>query len=49
VTDGALKATITLFGQYVAAGFHLTHNAAGGTTITYTAPAAHLELAGSHR
>jgi len=39
VTDGALKATITLFGQYVAAGFH--HVAAGaGTAITYSTPPA---------
>jgi hypothetical protein len=50
VTDGALKATVTLFGQYVAAGFHLARDAAGGTTITYAQPTAHLpEIVGAHR
>jgi len=47
--DGALTATVTLFGQYIAAGFHLARDAAGGTTITYTPPAAqHQDLAASH-
>lgn len=41
VKDGNLTGTVTLFGQYVAAGFHLTKDSAGGTTITYTSPAAH--------
>jgi hypothetical protein len=41
VTDGSLKATITLFGQYVAAGFHLAGDHAAGTTIVYVPPAAH--------
>jgi autotransporter passenger strand-loop-strand repeat protein len=50
VTDGALKATVTLFGQYIATGFHLARDAAGGTAITYTAPAAHFpELLAGHR
>jgi autotransporter passenger strand-loop-strand repeat protein len=48
ITDGALKATITLFGQYVAAGFKLSA-AGAGTAITYTsAAAAHGVLAGGH-
>jgi autotransporter passenger strand-loop-strand repeat protein len=47
ITDGALKARITLFGQYVATGFKLSA-AGGGTAITYTSATAHAELAGSH-
>jgi autotransporter passenger strand-loop-strand repeat protein len=38
---GALRATITLFGQYVAAGFHLATDGATGTDVTYTKPAPH--------
>jgi len=51
VTDGALHAKITLFGNYVAAGFHLVKDPAGGTAVTYHAPtAAHLDFAaGQHR
>ena len=49
VTDGALKATITLFGKYGAAGFHMTWDGTGGTAITYVAPAsAHADIAGGH-
>jgi autotransporter passenger strand-loop-strand repeat protein len=40
ITDGGLTATVTLFGQYVAAGFHLAKDAATGTAITYAQPAA---------
>ncbi|HEX4504703.1 MAG TPA: AIDA repeat-containing protein [Alphaproteobacteria bacterium] len=47
ITDGALKATVTLFGQYVATGFKLTA-AGAGTAITYTSATAHAALAGSH-
>jgi autotransporter passenger strand-loop-strand repeat protein len=36
ITDGALKATVMLFGQYVAQGFKLSSDGAGGTAITYT-------------
>jgi autotransporter passenger strand-loop-strand repeat protein len=36
VTDGAMKATITLFGQYGAAGFHMAA-AGAGTVIAYRA------------
>jgi len=36
ITDGALKASITLFGNYVAAGFHLATDGATGTAVTYT-------------
>ena len=48
ITDGTLKATITLFGQYVATGFKLT--AAGtGTAISYTsATSANGVLVGVH-
>ena len=46
ITDGSLKATVTLFGQYVAAGFHLAKDSAGGTVITYSTPPARIaELA----
>jgi hypothetical protein len=46
VTDGSLKATITLFGQYVAAGFHFGKGAGVGTVITYSTAKTHLaELA----
>jgi hypothetical protein len=38
--------TVTLFGQYTAAGFHLATDGAVGTDVTYAQPpAAHLELA----
>jgi autotransporter passenger strand-loop-strand repeat protein len=39
ITDGALKATVTLFGQYVATGFHLASDGVAGTTVTYAQPA----------
>lgn len=39
ITDGDLKARIKLFGDYVAAGFHLARDQAGGTGVTYTVPA----------
>ena len=40
------SAAITLFGNYVAAGFHIASDGAAGTAVTYTqAATAHLELA----
>ena len=49
VTDGAQSLKITLFGQYVAAGFHLASDGgAGGTVVTYAAPAAHIVIAAVH-
>ena len=46
VTDGTQKATIALFGQYVAAGFHTITDGAAGSVISYsTPPASHLVLA----
>src|SRR5207247_46364 len=49
ITDGSMKATITLFGQYVAAGFHLATDPAGGTAISYATPAsAHVDLVAGH-
>jgi autotransporter passenger strand-loop-strand repeat protein len=48
ITDGALTATITLFGQYAAAGFRLAGDGAGGTAITYATSAAALELTAPH-
>jgi len=48
ITDGALKATVTLFGQYMATGFHLSAHGAG-TAITYSgAYHSGAELAASH-
>jgi len=45
VTDGALHASVTLFGQYIAKGFQLASDGAAGTDITYVQPpASHLEL-----
>jgi autotransporter passenger strand-loop-strand repeat protein len=38
ITDGGETASITLFGQYVAAGFHFAKSGTG-TVITYSAPA----------
>jgi hypothetical protein len=35
ITDGALHATVTLFGQYAAAGFNLASDGVNGTAITY--------------
>jgi fibronectin-binding autotransporter adhesin len=48
VTDGSQSLKITLFGQYVAAGFHLAADGFGGTVVTYAAPAAHVVLAAGH-
>ena len=48
ITDNGLTATVTLFGQYVAAGFHLAAGAGGSTAITYTTSGAALELVGAH-
>jgi autotransporter passenger strand-loop-strand repeat protein len=49
ITDGALKATVRLFGQYVAGGFKLSAAGAGGTAITYTpTPAPHDAIAIVH-
>lgn len=50
VTDGAQTLKLTLFGQYVSAGFHLgSDGAAGGTLVTYVPPpAAHNALATPH-
>jgi fibronectin-binding autotransporter adhesin len=35
ITDGTLKTSITLFGQYVASGFHVVTDGGTGTAITY--------------
>jgi len=49
ITDGKLHATVTLLGQYVAAGFQHAFDGTGGTAIHYATPQApHLELAGAH-
>jgi hypothetical protein len=48
LTDGAQSLKVTLFGQYVAAGFHLAADSGGGTVVTYAAPAPHAVLAAGH-
>jgi hypothetical protein len=48
VIDGKNVARIALFGQYVAAGFQLADDGAGGTVITYTPPAEAAALAPPH-
>ena len=49
ISDGALHASLALFGQYVAAGFKLASDGAAGTEITFTAPpVADLHLAAHH-
>jgi hypothetical protein len=46
ITDGTFHASVTLFGQYTAAGFHLGADGTVGTDVTYAQPpAAHLEFA----
>jgi hypothetical protein len=48
LTDGSQSLKVTLFGQYVAAGFHLAADSGGGTVVTYAVPAAHVVLAAGH-
>jgi len=38
VTDGAMTASIILFGQFTAAGFHIAADHAGGSVLTYSPP-----------
>jgi hypothetical protein len=40
ITDGTLKESVTLFGQYIAAGFNSASDGHGGTDITYGKPPA---------
>jgi hypothetical protein len=51
VTDGALQAGVTLFGNYAAAGFHMAGDRKGGTVITYGSAGSgglHADLAIGH-
>jgi autotransporter passenger strand-loop-strand repeat protein len=50
IADGALRASITLFGNYTAAGFHTASAGVGGTVITYSSASAstHTDLAVGH-
>jgi hypothetical protein len=49
ITQGSSKASITLFGQYVASGFHLAQTPSGAVELTYTPPkSTHLGLAANH-
>jgi autotransporter passenger strand-loop-strand repeat protein len=48
VTRGGHSLAITLLGQYVAAGFSLSKDAAGATAISYTPPTSHIEIAAGH-
>jgi len=50
VTDGTLHASVALFGNYVAAGFHLAFERSVGTAVTYqTTSSAHLDFGAGHR
>jgi hypothetical protein len=50
ITDGFEQASITLFGQYVAAGFHMGSDGHGGTAVTYGASSPfHIDLAAAYR
>jgi autotransporter passenger strand-loop-strand repeat protein len=44
VSDGAMKATITVFGQYVAAGFHIATDHVAGSVITYSPPTSSTQI-----
>jgi hypothetical protein len=50
IADAALRASITLFGNYAAAGFHLSAGTFGGTAITYSTSgsAGHADIAPGH-
>ena len=48
VTDGTESVSIKLFQQYVASGFHAVADGAGGTTITYITPSAHMPVLSPH-
>jgi len=49
VTNGVTTQTVALFGQYVAAGFSLTRDGAGGTAIHYApVSATHVIVAAHH-
>lgn len=48
IKDGALKASITLFGEHIVGGFHLAASGAGAA-ITYAVPVSvHVEIAGGN-
>jgi len=49
LTEGGRTARITLFGQYVAAGFNFASDGHGGTVVTYAAPhSGAVQLAAAH-
>jgi hypothetical protein len=48
VTDGTRSATVTLFGQFVAAGFQATSDSGVGSEIAYIPPPAQTALASPH-
>ncbi|HUN50383.1 MAG TPA: hypothetical protein VMU42_04680, partial [Candidatus Sulfotelmatobacter sp.] len=48
VTDGTHTAAITLFGQFVASGFHTQTDGGTGTLVTYQPPQQPLALAAPH-
>jgi autotransporter passenger strand-loop-strand repeat protein len=48
VTSGGQSQVIGLLGQYAAAGFDITRNAAGATAITYAPPTSQAEIAAGH-
>lgn len=48
ISGGVGSASISLLGQYAAAGFTLSSDGAGGTLVTYSPPTSTILLAGSH-
>jgi hypothetical protein len=49
VTEGAVKRSVSLFGQYVAAGFSLSKDSNGGVDINYApVSASHVPLTAHH-
>lgn len=48
VSSGGRSVSITLLGQYAAAGFRLSEDKTGGTAITYEPPTSQIEIAAGH-
>jgi hypothetical protein len=48
LTDGTHSASIALFGQFVAAGFHLAADSGSGTLVTYSPPTNNPAIAASN-
>jgi autotransporter passenger strand-loop-strand repeat protein len=48
VTSGGHSLSVVLLGQYMAAGFALANDAAGGTAVTYLPATSNIEIAAGH-